>query len=126
MPLPGESPATVVRAVPFPEALVRPAQMLVQRAAAVLVLPEVVIDRLVADREDLEASEPSDHLLGAEVFAEHRLDERPLRRGELRVGARNAAARVRARLRLPWDVAAAVLAPRVARDFSIDGARTSA
>jgi hypothetical protein len=64
VPLAGETTPAVIGTLALPERLIRAAQMDVQRPAAFLVLPDVAIDRLVADREDLEAREPADDLLG--------------------------------------------------------------
>ena len=95
MALPGESAPTVIGAVAFPERLVGPAQVHVQRGAALHVQPDVPIDRLVTDREDLVAREPADDLLRAEVLPAHGLDARPIGGAALRVPARAGPAPVR-------------------------------
>src|SRR5438876_1955231 len=76
-PLAREPATAVVAAVAFAPPLAGAAQMPVQRAAGVLVGPEVAIDRLVADRELLMAPQPARHLLGAPILSEQDLDPRP-------------------------------------------------
>ena len=94
--------------------------MHVQRAAALLVFPEVARDRLVADGEDLEAQQPADDLLGMEVLPQHRLDQRPILGGELGVSPRDAAAPVRVVLGLEGPLGPAILAPHVPAHLAAD------
>jgi hypothetical protein len=75
VPLAGKPPSRVVAAVALPSLLHRLAQMPPQFTAGVLVLPDVQIDRLVADREQSVALEPPRYLLGAPVRLEQLLDE---------------------------------------------------
>src|SRR5439155_1234480 len=95
-PLAREPATAVVAAVAFAPPLAGAAQMPVQRAAGVLVGPEVAIDRLVADRELLMAPQPARHLLGAPILSEQDLDPRPRlgREPPVASGARALAARV--------------------------------
>ncbi len=53
--------------------------MLVERAAAAFVSPDVAVDRLVADREVPPAPQPAGDLLRTPVLAEERLHLRPRR-----------------------------------------------
>jgi hypothetical protein len=55
---------------------------------ALLVEPDVAIDGLVTDREDMEARKPAHDLLRAPVLAHEGLDRRPVRRVEVGVSAR--------------------------------------
>jgi hypothetical protein len=62
--------------------------MLIERAAGVLVGPDVAIDRFVADPQQAEAAQPARHLVGTPIFAEQLLDLRPLHARELSIAAR--------------------------------------
>lgn len=90
--LPGEPAATVVGPVPLAQGLGHDAQVRVERAAPRPIGVNAATDRLVADREEVEARTPADDLLGAPVLAEQVFHERPLLHGELRVAPRHAAA----------------------------------
>src|SRR5712692_8277824 len=70
--------------------------MLVERAAAALLGPDVAVDRLMADREQLVATEPPRNLFGTPIFPQQLLDLRPFDRGELSIasGTRAPAPRV--------------------------------
>src|SRR2546426_5635072 len=95
-PFAGQPPPAVVAAVAFAALFAGAAQVVVQRAAAALVGPDVAVDRFVTDREQVEAAQPPRHLLGAPIFPEQLLDLRPVGRRELAIapGPRAAAARV--------------------------------
>ena len=59
-----------------------------QRAAPLLVVPDIPVNRFVADREKSEPCEPAHDLRGPVVLAEHRFDQRPLCGTELRIPTR--------------------------------------
>src|SRR2546425_9122281 len=80
--LAGQPAAAVVAAVALAALFPRPAQVTVERAPLALVLPEVPIDRLVADRELLVEPPPPGALLGAPVLPHQGLHAGPIRRRE--------------------------------------------
>ena len=121
----GEPSTAVIGAVAFPKACVRAAEMHRQRAASLLVLPDVSRDRLVTDRQNLEPCTPADHLRRAVVLAEHRLDQRPFRRTELRIPARTPPPLVGVRLGARGHVSASIAAPHVATQLAADGTRVA-
>jgi hypothetical protein len=69
-PLSGESASTIILPVALPTLLARPAEVPVQGSAPSSILPDVVVDRLVADGELASAPQPTRDLLGAEVLGE--------------------------------------------------------
>src|ERR1700750_1420854 len=65
-----------------------------ERAAAMLVAPDVSVDRFVADLQLLAAGKPAAGLFGAEIGTQQLLDRPPLGRCELTVLARSATAAI--------------------------------
>src|SRR5688572_17020643 len=73
-----QSPAAVIRAIPFPLLLPRAAEMLVELSAGRFVRPEIAINRLVTDREDLLPPQPSGDLFGTPVLLHQGFDPCPI------------------------------------------------
>src|SRR2546428_13276049 len=81
----GEAAAAVVAAVALAAPLPRAAEMLIQRAAAPFVGPDVAIDRLVTDREPAVTAPPARHLLPTPILPQKPPDLRPFGHHELAV-----------------------------------------
>ena len=84
--LAGEPAALLLSPIPLaiPDGLTK---VLPERSASLFVLLDVAVDGLMADLEQIEELEPSADLFGAELVAQKRLDQLPLRCAELAVPA---------------------------------------
>lgn len=91
-----ESPAAVVAAVALAPLLGRSPQMAVQCSALALVLPDPLVDGLVADREFTGLPQVTGDLFGTPPLAQQRLDQAPLAVGEPLVAPRARAPAARA------------------------------
>src|SRR2546422_9259658 len=88
----GEAAAAVVAAVALAAPLPRAAEMLIQRAAAPFVGPDVAIDRLVTDREPAGTAQPAPHLLRTPILPQELLDLRPFAHSEVSISPGTGAA----------------------------------
>ena len=88
-PFAGEPPAAVVAAVALAPLLASAAQMLVERAAPLPILPDVAVDRLVANREAAVPLQPPRDLFGTPVFAHQGQDLVPLGGRKAQIAARS-------------------------------------
>ena len=81
--LAGQSSAAVIVAVALSPFLERLAKVRVEIPAISTIVPDVLVDRFMADREELESPQHSGHLLWAELPLQQLPDDLPLIHGEL-------------------------------------------
>src|SRR5256885_1669048 len=118
-PFAGQPFPVVVAAVAFAALLAGAAQVVVQRAVAALLGPDVAVDGFVTDREQVEAAQSFRHLLGAPIFPEQLLDQRPVGRREPLIAPRAGSSTARIpvdELRPIASVAKRAVAPDLATD----------
>ena len=105
-------------ALPVPWSL---AQITVQSSAASLVLPDMLVDRLVADLERAIASQQAADLFGTKIFIDERLDHVPVARGQAAVTTRTFPSCAGLFLR-PFETISTVIPTAVALEFSVNRA----
>lgn len=106
VPLPCKPAPALLRGVALPMLLCPLPQTQMQRTAGMLLTPDVLVDRLVADTQTALAPKPSADLLGAPSLRQQVLDKHPLQGGEGASSSAPRAATVRALLRFTRTVSA--------------------
>src|SRR6185437_16613 len=118
VPLARQASAAVVATIPFAPLFAGAAQELVQHSATAFVPPDVLVDRLVADREHPMALEVTGNLFGTPQVRKQPFDQAKIVRAKAPVAARTGAPAAGASIGLAGPVGSVVaaVAPELARD----------